>query len=192
MKNKAQVTPAMLAAEVAGLGILAGMPAAIEASEKMGQVQLVRSSDMPIDLRDGKEAYEALGFTFGERIDDVFQKATLPAGWTRAATDHSMHSDILDERGRKRVSVFYKAAFYDRHAHAYLARRFDVGNYYDPDKKNAYAGAAITDNGKVTKLLPHADDNNWDSQRALVTQLTVELDAERPAWKNPIAYWAEQ
>lgn len=191
MNRKQGITPAMLAAEASGLGLLAGTPGAIEASEKLGQIQLVRSSDMPLDLREGREVYEKLGFTFGEPIDTVFQKATLPAGWTRAATDHDMHSDILDERGRKRVAVFYKAAFYDRHAHAYLIQRFTVGNRYDPAQRYAYAGAAITDGGEPTKFLPHADDKDWKSQDALVQKLLVELTTERPNWQDPTAYWDE-
>ena len=44
----------------------------------------------------------------------------MPQGWTRRATDHDMHSEILDEAGKIRISVFYKAAFYDRRAHAEL------------------------------------------------------------------------
>lgn len=191
MNRRQGVTPAMLVAEATGLGLLAGTPAAIEASEKLGQIQLVRSTDMPLNLGEDKEVYEKLGFTFGDPIDTVFQKATLPAGWTRAATDHDMHSNILDERGRKRVAVFYKAAFYDRSASAHLVRRFDAGNRYDPAKKYAYTGAAITDGGEPTKFLPHASDDNWKSQEALVRQLRAELTAERPNWQDPTAYWDE-
>jgi hypothetical protein len=100
--------------------VVASTPGGIEAQEKAGQTALVQSSDMPLDLSPNREAYEALGFTFGEKIDDLFQKATLPAGWTRKATSHDMHSEILDEQGRKRISIFYKAAFYDRRADAII------------------------------------------------------------------------
>lgn len=101
---------------------VASRPGGIEAQEKAGQSALVTSTDMPLDLSPSREAFEALGFTFGEKIDDVFQRATLPTGWTRAATEHSMHSNILDETGKIRASVFYKAAFYDRRANAYIVR----------------------------------------------------------------------
>lgn len=105
--------------------IVASKPGGIEAQEKAGQGALVASTNMPLELTPSKEAFEALGFTFGEKIDDVFQHATLPPGWTRAATAHSMHSEIRDETGKVRVGVFYKAAFYDRRADAYIMRDKD-------------------------------------------------------------------
>ena len=48
----------------------------------------------------------------------MFTEATLPTGWKREPSEHPMWSYIVDERGIRRVSVFYKAAFYDRSAHA--------------------------------------------------------------------------
>lgn len=110
---------------------VAATPGGIEAQEKAGQAALVASADMPKELRPSREAFEAVGFTFGDDVDALFVRATLPPGWTRAATDHSMHSDILDAKGRKRVSVFYKAAFYDRRADAYLVPRFKIERDYD-------------------------------------------------------------
>lgn len=94
----------------------------IEAQEKSGQAQLVNSDCVPTDT-DGTDAdFLAVGFTFGDPDpkDPMFRPATLPAGWSREATGHSMHSNIVDELGRKRVGIFYKAAFYDRRAHMYL------------------------------------------------------------------------
>lgn len=100
----------------------ASRPGGIEAQEKAGQQELVASTNMPKELQPNQEAFEALGFVFGEPIDEIFVSATLPKGWTRAATDHSMHSDILDETGKARVHVFYKAAFYDRRANTYIVK----------------------------------------------------------------------
>ena len=109
---------------------VAATPGGIEAQEKAGQQALVASTDMPKDMSPDRAAFEALGFTFGEPVDDLFLKATLPAGWTKAATSHSMHSDIMDEKGRRRVSVFYKAAFYDRSASATLVSRYSIQRDY--------------------------------------------------------------
>jgi hypothetical protein len=74
---------------------------------------------MPGDMKPSREAFEAVGFKFGDKIDDLFLSAELPEGWTREATDHDMWSKILDADGVERVSVFYKAAFYDRCAFAH-------------------------------------------------------------------------
>ena len=93
-------------------------PPAIEAQEARGQRELVASTKLPTDCRDD-EPMIALGFTFGpaDEGDPMFRDATLPEGWRRRGSDHAMWSHIIDERGIKRVSIFYKAAFYDRSAH---------------------------------------------------------------------------
>lgn len=101
---------------------MGGNPGAgIEAQERTGQSQLVHSDRLPAKMGD-QAAYEALGFTFGpvDEDDPLFRPATLPQGWEKRATDHSMGSVIVDTLGRERVSIFYKAAFYDRDAHMTL------------------------------------------------------------------------
>jgi hypothetical protein len=103
--------------------LVAASPGGIEASEAQGQRELVASTVVPTDLlRSTKADYEALGFVFGDVVagDPLFQNVTLPSGWTREGSDHAMWSYICDETGRKRVAVFYKAAFYDRKAHMSL------------------------------------------------------------------------
>lgn len=99
-------------------------PGAIEAQEAAGQKELVNSTQFPTDLGyDGKkEDYEALGFVFGHvnPKDPMFQDVQLPEGWYRGASDHSMWSYIYDTEDRRRVAIFYKAAFYDRSANAGL------------------------------------------------------------------------
>ena len=89
----------------------------IEAQESQGQRELVNSTRLPTDSRDEDELL-ALGFSFGEPDphDPMFRDATLPEGWRKEGSDHAMWSYILDERGARRVAVFYKAAFYDRSA----------------------------------------------------------------------------
>jgi hypothetical protein len=107
----------MLADAMAG-----GSPgAAIVASEKAGQRQLVASAVMPAQMGN-RAGYEALGFVFGEPVegDSLFVHCTLPDGWTKQGSDHDMWSYVVDEHGRRRVAVFYKAAFYDRDAFARL------------------------------------------------------------------------
>lgn len=103
----------------------------ITAMEKQGQAQLVESTQLPSKMKPSQEAFEEVGFTFGEVVkgDELFCAATLPEGWRKDYTDHSMHTIIVDQLGRQRVSVFYKAAFYDRRAdmildthYAYLSR----------------------------------------------------------------------
>ena len=93
----------------------------IEEQERAGQSQLVNSDRLPVDAGEDGD-YLALGFTFGkpDPSDPLFRPATLPPGWSRRATDHAMGSEIIDQHGRARVSIFYKAAFYDRKASMYV------------------------------------------------------------------------
>jgi hypothetical protein len=96
----------------------------IEEMEREGQAQLVTSDRLPARFNSGTQAeFEALGFTFGDPDPDdpMFRPATLPEGWKRKGASHAMWSYITDEHGRDRVSIFYKAAFYDRDAFMSLA-----------------------------------------------------------------------
>lgn len=101
------------------LGALGGMDGFIEGMEKQGQQQLVHSDRLPTEVHGGTdEDFIALGFSFGapDAGDAMFRPATLPEGWKREGSEHSMWSYVVDANGRKRVEIFYKAAFYDRSA----------------------------------------------------------------------------
>lgn len=102
-----------------------GMGEYIEVMEAAGQQQLVHSDIMPAQ---GSDALPALGFRIGEFTDDdqLFVHATLPEGWSKEGSDHSMWSYVVDAQGRRRVSCFYKAAFYDRSAHCSVVRLASV------------------------------------------------------------------
>lgn len=90
----------------------------IGAQERAGQRQVVHSQSLPTTLHSPREEFEALGFSFDkpDPHDPLFAPATLPDGWTREGSDHAMWSYIVDQLGRRRASIFYKAAFYDRDA----------------------------------------------------------------------------
>lgn len=105
------------------VGLLSeGQDGYIQGMEKQGQTQVVHSDLLPTE-GDWEKA-ESLGVVRGElnERDPLFTYATLPEGWTRNGTGHDMYTDVLDERGIKRVSIGYKAAFYDRWA------RFSIVN----------------------------------------------------------------
>lgn len=93
---------------------------AVTEMEAQGQHQLVTSEVLPTDLNgDKKEDFIALGFKFGDVVsgDPLFQKVELPNGWKKEGSGHDMWSSVIDDKGRERVVIFYKAAFYDRSAH---------------------------------------------------------------------------
>ena len=94
-------------------------PKAIERQEAEGQKQLVsQTSQLPV------KGFRELPPEWGIKIignavdgsDALFHQVEMPAGWKIVATDHSMWSDLVDDQGVKRASIFYKAAYYDRDA----------------------------------------------------------------------------
>lgn len=98
---------------------LGGNPGAIEAQEASGQDQLVNSNVLPTKCPQAdRKILEAAGIKFGEphKGDPLFCTAVLPKGWKKRATDHTMWSELVDENGKVRATIFYKAAFYDRDA----------------------------------------------------------------------------
>jgi hypothetical protein len=93
--------------------------------EAAGQREFIFSDVLPVDMsHNTQEEFEALGFKFGDVVesDPIFRYAELPEGWKKVGTGHNMWSTIVDESGKERVGIFYKAAFYDRHAHMFIHR----------------------------------------------------------------------
>jgi hypothetical protein len=140
---------------------------------------LVNSTDLPVKMNSGTDAdLIALGFTLGEphASDPMFRPATLPAGWSKKGTDHSMWSQVVDEHGRKRLSIFYKAAFYDRDA------------FINVQTVRGYAYDVLDGQTPVF-------DDEWCTSDALRAEVTVIRDdyAERLAkWGDNENYMAGQ
>ncbi len=183
--------PAALAALADGdieNAMVAATPGGIEAQEAAGQQALVASENMPKEMRPDRAAYEKLGFVFGDDVDDIFVSATLPKGWKKQATEHSMHSDILDEKGRKRAGIFYKAAFYDRSASCNLSIRYSAGVDYSRCDDGVYYVAAF-DQGKPFREFGSEPKGDYDAQQKLESEAHDWLAKEYPEHRNPLAYW---
>ena len=116
MKGKKTVTNTSRY-EARGDWLMGGNPRAIENQEAKGQREFVISDVLP-SVIDDQKALEEMGVKLGDHVegDDMFRYAQLPAGWKKRATDHSMWSELIDNEGAVRARMFYKAAFYDRHA----------------------------------------------------------------------------
>lgn len=178
--------------------ITASTPGGVEAQEAAGQQQLIRSEQMPRVDRcyprgDSKEVLEKLGFKILGVADDQFYHTQFPSGWTREAADHSMHSYVLDERGRKRIHIFFKAAFYDYRAHLDLETRYkatyrpQVGwdDYDSSVSPHVFVAAALDGETEIWVSELISVKYVWD-----VRQLSVQwLDEHYPDWHNPFAYW---
>lgn len=56
-----------------------------------------------------KECYDRLGITVLSESGNAMYSVQLPDGWTIESTDHPMWNNLLDDKGRNRAKVFYKA-----------------------------------------------------------------------------------
>lgn len=125
MKNG--MTPAAVKAFVEGDAenlVAAITPGGIEAQEARGQRALNKAGNLlPRHLLYSHWSdVEAMGIKRVGEHDDLFLSVELPPGWMIQPTDHSMWSNVVDETGKVRLEVFYKAAFYDRNAHFWIKK----------------------------------------------------------------------
>lgn len=194
--------------------VMGGNPQAILLQEAAGQRQLAESDILPTDMgHDGKtratlEGYgvKFLGVVAG---DPMFQNVELPPGWKKIPTDHSMWSKLIDDQGRERAAIFYKAAFYDRSAHLHLTRRFSVNR--DWERKDVCA-MSVADAGTVIHVFDpvpldepvfpgHGATNQAKEEYRRAYLKAVEkrdafcktcedwLTAKYPEWRDPSKYW---
>jgi hypothetical protein len=169
---------------------------AIENQEARGQREFTHSSKLPIRIMGGtREQFEAMGIRYGDPLDDLFVAVTLPDGWVLKPTDHSMWNELVDNKGRKRASIFYKAAFYDRSAHMSIETRFSAHRepscgWDSEDYRHGWEDwiAVVRDCGiKLWHSEIMKDEQGVDD--VLRQQAQAWLDEHYPDWRNPLAYW---
>ena len=150
-----------------------------------------------------KKIYEKMGITIVEEYDDLFYNVKLPEGWEIKPTDHSMWNDLFDDKGRKRGSFFYKAAFYDRSAHMNFCTRFSASSIpFDNYKSDASYEercikpwyGVICDGGKEIyrtdgEVSPDGSVKVWDIQEHQRKLALEKLEKEYPDWEDIFAYW---
>jgi hypothetical protein len=175
------MNPAALQAALSGdisNAIAASTPGGIERQEAQGQRDLVAT----------RNQLEALGFRFGDDADDLFVNVTFPPGWKLSATSHSMHNDLLDDQGRKRAGIFYKAAFYDRKADIHFSPRFWVSSY-EMGSTEDHCRCDVKDGDKVLFEAGECGRTEWAARDALEAKATAWLVSNYPEYRDPFAYW---
>jgi hypothetical protein len=200
------LTPAALAAFAKGdmdNFAVAATPGGIEAQEAAGQAKLVSNfTRLPKNMGpDGRKIAEALGFVFGEAVDEVFVAVTPPAGWSLKATEHSMHSDVLDASGEKRAGMFYKAAFYDRRADLYWLARYQTRSDWDrfqdnpPPAEQRKVRVSVWDNKTNSAVwseeIPDVGEYGETSEQTepLKARAMAYLKEHFPAHADVTSYW---
>lgn len=188
---QAQLTPAALSAAVSGNldnFIAAVTIGGIEAQERAGQASFVGNTTLPKDMSfaNSLESLKQMGITLGAEVDDLFVEAQLPDGWAKRGSDHAMWSDLLDEKGRKRAEIFYKAAFYDRSAHMSLCLRYRYDCYEPCD--GGYQ-TVVKDGGTVLHAIGVREKEDYRLGEEHRKQAEDWLDSNYQDWKDPLAYW---
>jgi hypothetical protein len=126
-------------------------------------------------------------FLLTEEEHGLLQCVELPKGWTKQPTEDSRLSSLVDDKGRERASIFYKAR---REANMRLTTRFNVKRVY----AHGTVVATVTDGEEVI----HATEpvRKPEECRAAVAVLdnvvataATWLDERYPDWRNPGAYW---
>lgn len=207
--------PATVLARLLGLeeeAKISEKPGGIEEQERMGQIAFSARNDLlPKDcLNCSFSDLEKLGFVIGEAADDIFMHATYPDGWTCIPDTHSQYVSVLDEHGRARISIYYKAAFYDRRSQLTLIPRYDVGlrpvtgwGAQDYDRFTTPLLGAVYDRALGKVIWSTADEvdpipfdapeiereRNDRERKALYHQLHDWAKSFIPDWRNPMAYW---
>ncbi len=202
-----KITPAALRAAASGEienFIAATTPGGIEAQEKRGQIEQSFRETLPLVGTEKREVWEKLGFVFGNTIDRIFVEAKFPKGWRKQPTDHDMWSNLLDDKGRKRGAIFYKAAFYDRSAHISLQRRYSYSTEPEGGWGNAvnksFIGVAKDGDSIIFKTEPTSPEPDGGAERdkrmawyaekdAKASEARAWLDAQYPNWQDVSAYW---
>ena len=181
---------------------LLGTTNSIEQMEQRGAEEVAAQRErLPTEQLDREQA-EKIGIQVHEvdAEDPIWTRITLPEGWRIQTTDHVMWTKLLDDKGRKRASIFYKAAFYDRHAHISFEERYVVAGYdvdcYDPpdpcEKQRRRAIVRDTATNKIvfsTEWLDPEEPRNRKAEEALQEQARRWLDDNYPDHEDPAAYW---
>ena len=106
-----------------------------------------------------------------------------------------MHTDIVDDKGRRRGSMFYKAAFYDQRADlGGMLTRYRSSQRYDGGSAGkspthvvygAFEGEnLIHETGRFEYM-----GRDYKAQDDAGKEAVVWLNDNYPDWTNPLAYW---
>lgn len=205
-EQKLRLSPAAAMALATGdIGnfLVATTPGGIEMQEAAGQRALVASAVLPV--KGPWPILTSMGIKNLSAVqgDDLFCNVELPPGWQKRATDHSMWSELVDDKGRKRASIFYKAAFYDRDAFMHVTHFIDLETvYYQPDGETPHdwdtsGGPAcsrieVRDKaGVVHQRSELIQSRDYEATDAASVAMKAWADEHFPDRGNPLAYWDE-
>ncbi len=161
-------------------------------SVNAGQASFVESETLPVQMSpESMAVLEKCGCEFlGPVKDDPhFQYVKMPPGWAKRSTDHALHSDLLDDKGRKRGDICYEEVYLN------LSRRFSVRENYELRNE----GTCVVEIFDLNVLI-HATEA-VKTPLDLPEHIFFRRERERaeawlaeryPDWQNPAAYWNDK
>lgn len=151
------------------------------------------------------EQYAKMGIIVLEEDDDGYMcKVQLHDGWKIERVD-SYWSNILDNKGRKRINFFYKSAFWDRDAFTNFLCRYGISifpfdNYMSDatyeDRRYKPWTVYLTDCGepikKLHEITPTTRKEFYDVEDKLRAIGIDYLNDHYPRYNDINAYWDEE
>lgn len=149
-----------------------------------------------------KGQYEKMGIKVLGEYDDLFYSVELPAGWRIQTTSSSVWSDLLDGKGRKRLSFFHKGSLWDRDAFSNFVCRytfcimpfdnFETDVEYEERVFKPWR-LFIMDSGEIIEKLAEVTVSTKKEYFALHDKFRKIarsfLDEHYPEWEDVNAYW---
>lgn len=159
-------------------------------------------NDRKNNLEFTRRQYEKMGIKILEDANDLFYAVELPDGWEIKPTKHSMWNEVVDDKGRVRISFFYEGTFYDRDAFSNFERRYDYAvlpfdNYetnatYEERNANPWK-LWITDNNMRVYFIEErtvtSAKDKWKMHDELDNVGEKYMNEHYPDWKDINAYW---
>lgn len=158
-----------------------------------------------------RRAFESFGFVFGPKASKLFVSVQFPQGWSRKATAHPTWTDLIDNQGRNRGSIYYKTRFYDRQASVVMNFRFRCRTQPEEwwDSPSKHRGGrqvgVVLDCDKIIfqtaptepePTYPEIRADVWIAWRQTLHAKFVEAEAwlnqRYPRWREVAAYWEEE
>ena len=143
---------------------------------------------LPIKHTADWEVLAQWGIQKGNQIDDLFCETTLPTGWSKVSTDHSMWSKLLDKKGRVRAMIFYKGVYYDRDAFINVRKQeFNINGYVDRRNFNEQTGHQCGVEDSLGNIVFTDSPVEWavmDNQLGICYKETFHSKPKKKLWET--------
>jgi hypothetical protein len=157
-----------------------------------------------------RETLRRLGFLIHEEKDGVLH-LTPPNGWRLMTPPHSLWTDLVDQDGHKRGSIFSETSYYDRSPRIEITPRFTVREVYLDDNEKLITGTGEVGYSQwvvhdlqtksfsyrhppslfvhYASAAPHITKAALAEKRLATECCIAWLDTAYPDWRKPDAYW---